>query len=319
MKCRDCRELINAYIDNGMDPMKDSLLAEHVGRCDKCREELDFLVSWNKSVKEIKPVKAPAGFMTELRRRIEVERAHPLKRYIDKLNEFRNSLRFPVEAVALVVIGSVIFVLYRPDRFMLHRVNAPVSESSETVPGSEKIFTERTIEKSAPGKNEITSGSTLKKESYEVSDDEVFSDVKEKDKSSGAISGKDSYSTADESEGIMLESGEPSAKEEQEKRMYDSDAAAGEKKDEYRADSRTRNSKVADASGLTPEDIFRKYRVVIVKVENAGNGIKIYTVSGENSTNRAMLDELSARFRIKVKSVPGNDTIRKSVIIIEKD
>ena len=108
MKCRDARELLNAYIDNGLDPLKDRLLAEHVEHCGKCRREFEFLVSWNKRVRHIIPVKAPEGFMDGLRRRLEVERRHPLKRYIDMLYNFRNSLRFPVEAVALVVIGSVI-------------------------------------------------------------------------------------------------------------------------------------------------------------------------------------------------------------------
>ena len=114
MKCKDARELINSYIDNGLDPEKDSLLMEHISQCSRCSEELRFLMEYKKAVKEIKPVKAPAGFMTELNRRLELEKSGVLRRLFNVTLDVWRDLTFPLEAAGVIAVALLIFFLYTP-------------------------------------------------------------------------------------------------------------------------------------------------------------------------------------------------------------
>lgn len=293
MKCRDARELLNAYIDNGLDPLKDRLLAEHVEHCGKCRREFEFLVSWNKRVRDIKPVKAPEGFMDGLRRRLEVERRHPLKRYIDMLYNFRNSLRFPVEAVALVVIGSVIFALYRPDRFMFHKIPVHVSEFPDSGTADGRSGADMVGGKSVQGGKGIT-GERVKGTGGRY--------IPAEKESPGGAAGKDSGEAADDIQDYENRAGDLSASSEREKAAYDSDNISEAKRDEYRNESRGRNSKIAGAAEVTPGDICRKYGAVIVDLRKAGDGSELYTVdTGEKYSDR-LLDELRRSFAVTVRS-----------------
>ncbi|HPF04967.1 MAG TPA: zf-HC2 domain-containing protein, partial [Spirochaetota bacterium] len=114
MKCRDARELINSYIDNGLDPEKDKFLMEHVKKCSRCSEELRFLIVYRKTVKKIKPVKAPAGFMSELNKRIELEQNSLFRNYFNKTLDAWHHFTFPVEAVGVIAVALLIFFLYTP-------------------------------------------------------------------------------------------------------------------------------------------------------------------------------------------------------------
>ncbi len=283
MKCRDARELVNAYIDNGIDPAVDTQLQEHLAQCDKCRAELQFLISWNSTVKGVKPVKAPAGFMAELRRRLEVERRHPLKRYIDKLNEFRNSIRFPVEAAALLVIGSILFTLYRPDRFILYRVTVPAAGTVESVPYNSR--SEDTA-REKPGRIYLEKGK------HETGDAEL-----ERDAGDSADTGKtddvaDMIKQSDETE---AENDFQSTKDvAEEKSVSDAD------KKELQSESRKEKSK--DTAEKSPGAIFRKYNAIIVAHEKRNNGYDLYTVEAGNSNVEALLAELRRNYQVTEKS-----------------
>ena len=74
MKCADAREMINSYIDNKKDPLKDPMLAEHIKSCPECRAEHEFLLKYRKVLSDIKPVHAPENFMQELHRKIELQK-----------------------------------------------------------------------------------------------------------------------------------------------------------------------------------------------------------------------------------------------------
>ncbi len=136
MKCRDAHEMLNSYFDNRIDPMKDTLLAEHINSCPECRAELDFLIKYRSIIKTVKPVPAPDNFLSEIHRKIKSETRE--NSFIKIFNNFRYSIStfsFPLEAAGVLALAMVVFFLYRP--FFNERVPEMSSESAIQSPREE--------------------------------------------------------------------------------------------------------------------------------------------------------------------------------------
>lgn len=294
MNCKDCRELINAYFDNGIDPANDRLLQEHLAGCEKCRAELEFLQDYKTRLAGIKPVKAPAGFMHELRRRIESERNRPLLRYYSIVSDYMRSIHFPVEAAALVVLVSIVFTLYRPDKLYMNRPAVTVTEysgsESKTVPGM-------------PGKGEGTVADGVKKQVYDdnsipvreaETSDKAYPAEKEKEESGGI---------ADDVKDESAVAGEIAASTENEKDLGMFESNAADKKDTYRSERRVMGKQRLDAAAeITPGDVCRRYNAEIVKAKKLDSGAYEYTIEIRENNAEALIAGLRRHFTVTYRS-----------------
>ena len=286
MKCRDAHELIHAYIDNGIDPANDKLLLEHLAGCEKCRAELEFLTDYKKKLAEIRPVRASAGFMQELRRRIEAENARPYLRYVSIVSDYIRSIHFPVEAAALVVLVSIVFTLYRPDKLFMGRPPVTVNEYSETVG------------KGRSGKA-VDEGVTV----CRSADREAYDDRKKL--SPQVVTADKPYPGEKENDGGIADAvKEKSAETEElalsEERLSDRnivESSAADKKDAVKTESRVMEKQRLDAAaGLTPGDICRRYNAVIVKSRKLGSGAVEYTIELKENNADDLLAGLQRHF-----------------------
>ena len=314
MKCRDAHELITAYIDNGIDPANDRLLQEHLSACDKCRAELKFLMAYKKSLKAINPVKAPPGFMAGLRKRLKAETRSPFTKYLEALVEFKNSLRFPVEAAALVIIGSVIFVLYRPDRLIMPRMTAPVTEYSDIITVQEPVQKD----KGAASVNDRVNLKVHDRRSFKderaVTAEKIYSHEKEKAEYTDTADLSDAAGGTGGSAGT----GELSSTADRESDLYLMEKRAAEKKDTGRSESRVMGKQRLNAADNTPEDLCRRYNAEILKTESLDNGVYRYTIKVRESGADDLLALLSRNFTVALKSKETRDGLTTLVLEIKK-
>lgn len=292
MKCSDAHELINAYIDNGIDPSNDKLLQEHLEGCKKCRAELEFLTDYKKKLAEIRPVRAPAGFMEELKRRIEAENARPYLRYFSIASEYIRSIHFPVEAAALVVLVSIVFTLYRPDKLFMNRPAVTVTEYSETG-GNGKTAT--------TGKDEGFVPRSASREAYD--DRRKFSPQ--------VVTADKSYPGEKENAGgiddvVKEKSSETEELALSEERVSDRnivESSAADKKDTARSESRVMGKQRLDAATeITPGDVCRRYNAEVVGTKKLASGPVEYTIKMNDENSDELLSGLRRYFTVKFKS-----------------
>ena len=143
MNCKDAREMTVAYLDNNLDPMRDILIVEHLQSCPECRAELDFIIKYRGMLKTVKPVSPPDNFLSEIRRKIELERDKNLVNRLNvKIQYLRENFRFPVEAAGVLAAAILIFFLYKP--FFNEKTNQTFPESG-IKPASDEMPAEKTI------------------------------------------------------------------------------------------------------------------------------------------------------------------------------
>ena len=113
MKCKDAREMIEAYIDNGIDPLSDKMLAQHINACSDCRKEFELFLKYSDSIKAIKPVKAPDDFIINLNRRIESETGglSIVKQGLDFVMMIPR-MRFSIEAAGMAALIIIMLIVY---------------------------------------------------------------------------------------------------------------------------------------------------------------------------------------------------------------
>ena len=303
MKCRDAHELINAYIDNGIDPANDKLLQEHLARCAKCRAELEFLINYKKNLAELKPVKAPEGFMYELRRRIEAERARPYRKYINAAADYIHSISFPVESMALLVTVSIIFTLYRPDKLIMNRITVPVNEYSETGNNREGgTIGKDTVHETDSVKTKIYDENNVSRKQV-VTTARAYPDEKKKAKASDIT---ERSGTRDGSNSIINESSaseEIAASAERESDTYMMQKSAVDKNDTSRSENRVMGKQRLDAApDITPEKVCRSYNAEIVKTKILSTGAVEYTIEVKENNADALMSGLRRHFTVKYRS-----------------
>ncbi|HPS59154.1 MAG TPA: zf-HC2 domain-containing protein [Spirochaetota bacterium] len=303
MKCRDAHELINAYIDNGIDPANDKLLQEHLAQCEKCRAELKFLMNYKKTLAEIKSVKAPAGFMYELRRRIESERSRPYRKYFDAAVEYIRSIHFPAEAAALVILVSIIFTLYRPDKLFIRRVTTPVTEYSENAGTREADTVSKGSGPAADQPAAKIYGDNVISRKQPFADDKVYPVEKEKSKGADITERSNTLETADSVKRESSGAEELAASSENESDFYMMEKSADEKKDSNRSESRVMGKQRLDAApDITPKEVCRGYNAEIVKTKKLSNSVVEYTIEVRDNNAEAVMTGLRRHFTVKYKS-----------------
>lgn len=286
MKCRDAREIINSYIDNGLDPEKDKMLMEHVAKCHRCSEELRFLIEYKKTVKEIRPVKAPANFMEELNKRLESEERGRFSRlFHDAVTAWRR-FTFPLEAAGVIAVALLIFFLYTP---LFHGVKKTATwQEDESV-------TERATDRATERKGDVPPSIEKRREGLYLS---VPAGKKLSESGKAESSGEDKGVNA--ADDILHEKNSRSA----EKSLYEYERGAAKesiseiiKKDEEPTERKRRavssDSKAVVTADITPESIISSYGGVIISRTNPGDRSVRYTVKIE----KYRLSDLSAELK----------------------
>jgi hypothetical protein len=71
MECADIRERLSEYIDGILDSETEARVEEHLGACERCREEFSSLEAVVNELSALESVSAPDDFLEKLHQRIE--------------------------------------------------------------------------------------------------------------------------------------------------------------------------------------------------------------------------------------------------------
>lgn len=274
MKCRDARELLNSYFDNGLDPEQDKPLMEHVDKCHKCSEELRFLAEYRKTVAGIRPVKAPDNFMSELQKRLEAEESGTIRKFFhDAVSAWKN-FTFPLEAAGVIAVALLIFFLYTPLFHGVKRMATYNEEQSVTEPKADQAAERRKLLPQMPGKKERRDTGAIEGDLKVSDEDRVIT------KTEGASEEERPAGSADDSLSVM-------DKESSDDSFYDTGkdkAAAGV----FRSESAEKNEapremrkkavsadEISRPSSITPERLISESGGIIVKKSNGKYTVKI--------------------------------------------
>ena len=110
MSCQDAREWFSDRVDDALGVEMRAQLDAHLTGCADCRRELDHLKATVSLLRAVEPPQAPAGFVDRV-----LEAARPIpwhRRLLDRLAAVR-LLRFPVEAVAVVLVASLAVYVFQ--------------------------------------------------------------------------------------------------------------------------------------------------------------------------------------------------------------
>jgi hypothetical protein len=315
MKCRDDREMINSFLDNKIDPMKDKLLAEHIESCAQCKAELEFLLKYRKIVSEIKPVSPPENFIYELHRKIEMETAEsPLRKFFQSMTYFISSYRFPFEAAGVLAVAAVIFFLYKPffnEKSQVTSSEYAVPVQQDKVPAKEK-------------KHEITDG-TLKSSRMEpvplkreeaLSDKAILKDnipEEKKEADDNFSAGKDNeYDYAKNSKMKKSRSieDEKSIMESQDK----SPAAGISVSKEIVRSKKDSTESVSDRA----EKIFREFDVSVLQKNLSDSSRHYYKLKVQDIKYSSLRKKLRVEFSVLEKTVKQQKSFYEIELFLEK-
>ena len=294
MKCRDARELINSYIDNGLDPKNDTCIMEHVKKCPACAREMDILLAYRDVVKGIKPVKAPHNFMAELQRRIEAERGGRFRIFLADAARAWRHFTFPYEAAGVIAVALLIFFLYTP----LFRVDRPAE-----APGGN-----RTAATEGDGKSAVTAEGETRREKISAGEKSSMQSIRgERLSSKVSVSPEINLKTADEDRSPL---------EEKKETVYE----AGKSSDkEYSAGSRVREMKFRSTAkaektagrvnkseeevSLSAGDIIAESGASVKKREVKDDGRVLYTVEVKESSLKTLTEKLEKNFTVSSRII----------------
>lgn len=302
MKCRDARELINSYLDNGLDPEKDKFLMGHVEQCHRCREELRFIIAYRKTVKEIRPVKAPAGFMAALNKRLELENKTGIRTLVNKALDAWNNFTLPLEALGVAAVALLIFFLYTPLFHGTKKIST-FNEDQVVTETQSKSIDEQIIEK-----RKLLPPDIKKKEQKERLS---VSSGKGAEGFNNAVT--DSFSEEGKAPAVMEDSISGSSKDSADDSFYNKDTGK-EEAEVYRSESVKRDDshremkkktlsagEITRHSETTPERIIAEHNGLITKKE-----ARKYTVRIEEDRLKGLSEKLkknySATYRIIKRS-----------------
>jgi len=305
MKCRDAHEMLNSYFDNRIDPMNDTLLAEHIKSCPKCRAELDFLISYRKILKTVKPVPTPDNFLDELHKRINPEtKENSFIKIYNNLRYSISSFSFPLEAAGVLALTIVVFFLYRP--FFNEKVPEMSSESAIESPREEKTSMKKI------GKSESAEKA--------VQSDKFSSDYEIMKEKSDSAPGKEIIGetspvsdTADDNVSAKTESSYPDIKEMKKSRSMESEKVSStdeEKSFSSESDYSSDDSKGSIASQKDapaadmsfPDNLFIKYNVSVV-TKDLSDRQAFYRIKVNPEKCNPLIKDLKVNSAVEVRRI----------------
>ncbi len=321
MKCKDFKELIDAYIDNGLDPMKDEEILRHINDCSGCRDYLQFRVKYAAEVKGFKRHNAPAGFTESVERRLR-ERAESKfnMRVLAEPFVFLRS-RFSIEAMALAGLALIMVIVYRPFT-VEHKSVSEIEIADRTVTVSEKVRDEK------PAAENKRLRTQVKKESV-MKDKAVMNDIIEKE------AGSDKNTIVSES----IKSYEPKRALEksggekiQNKKAMDladakSDIQGEEAYSEKKSVSRYRKASKSMPASIpvqkNPEQdkieaLLRGHEILIVELKNISENEYLCTMVVKNEDLKKIIVKLGNSYSVTVVKTKTEETVSEIDLKLKK-
>lgn len=301
MKCKDAREMIEAYIDNGIDPLEDKILAEHIRSCEECRSELEFFLKYNDSLKSLKPVKAPDNFLFHLNRRIESETGglSIVKRGVDFILMIPR-MRFSMEAAGMAAIVVIMLIVYKPF-------------SVEEKRYSELEIPVTSIEAQKDGVNQDQQAQFKPDERGEAvsakKSEQYFSAASDQEKETGA---------AKVEEQIEEQRSEAHTSEQRVEERLSISGASDQAKME-RSESAVNRSKsvYADMRQDSPDEIFVLHKALVIKKEAEDNKTR-YILRISSDSYPRLLKALKADYDVEEKSISSGNGVTTVELLIGK-
>ncbi len=318
MKCRDARELINSYIDNGLDPKKDKFLMEHVEKCHRCSEELRFLIEYRKTVEKIRPVKAPDYFMTEMHKRLAFEERGTIRRIFHEAADAWRRFTFPLEAAGVIAVALLIFFLYTPLFHGLKKMTTYKEEQLVTGSRTEQAAEKRKLLPHVKTRSEQNHTASMKQENITADRDKAFieSETKREEGRSGAAS-DDSIS------GYTKNSAEKSLSDNEYKSSGSKELNYESAKKDLPAGGLKRKSAASETkaglvSDISPEKIISGYGGTILSRKKLTDNTSLYTVKIPAERVDALIEKMKSRYSASpgIKEKTG-DTVTVEFTITE--
>lgn len=302
MKCKDAREMLEAYIDNGIDPLEDKVLAEHIESCDECRRELEAYTLYSDALKSVKPVKAPENFAAELNRRIEreLEGSSVFKRGWDFIRAIPE-MRFSIEAAGVAALVVIMLIVYKP--FTVVEKNYSELEISVAPP-------EVKLEEVKPGNHVSRKSDRKEPAAAEKRKEHIFS----------ASESEKDYS---ESPGAMKEEAEAQRRDAEGLNSRGEDlniTGSSDSAEMERSGSAVTRSKsvYADIPQYSPEDIFARNRALITEKKTLEEGGVKYNFRIASDRYPLLLKELKADYDVEEINISSDNGMTKAEIVIKK-
>jgi negative regulator of sigma E activity len=293
--------MIEAYIDNGIDPLDDKVLADHIKSCDECRREFEAYALCSDALKSVKPVKAPEDFAADLSRRIEreIEGSSVFKRVWDFIRAMPE-MRFSIEAAGVAALVIIMLIVYKP--FTVE----------------EKKYSELEIPV-APAQLERETVKPEKQGSPKSDKKEQAVAEKRKDQLSSIAESEKEYN---ESPGAMKEEqrGDGDALSRRDEESLDITGSSDEVKMERTESAVTRSKSVyADIRQDSAEDIFAGNRALIIQKETLDGGRVRYNFRIASDRYTLLLKELKADYDVEEISISSDNGMIKAEMVIKKN
>ena len=146
MTCDETRDTLSAYLDEALAPDERSLVDAHLLGCAECRRELESLRETVALLQRVELARAPVGFVDRV---MAAARPRPWYRRAADAVLLPLSVKLPLEATALVMVGLLAVYLFErsPELQRATREVAPQQEAA--APAKEKAV-ERLADKAAP-------------------------------------------------------------------------------------------------------------------------------------------------------------------------
>lgn len=320
MKCKDSLEMLNSYFDNNIDPMKDKLLAEHIESCPECKSELELLNRYRAIMKTVKPAATPDNFLSELHRKIEMEKAeNPLKKFITVFTNSISRFSFPLEAAGVLAAAVIVFFLYQP--FFSGKVHEQNSEySMDTIQenSSPVIKTENGKTSTAEYKLE-RSGSKREVMSDKDNSSAIIEIVKEK---------KPEYESADDNLSTKTDQDLNSVKTDLMKNAKSAESRKRIMRDEeqsYSSENMKSQGAVserkdsASVSVNQAELLFKEFSAAIIKKDLSDNKKLYYRIKISPERYNILLERLNGYFTVEEKSIIKNNNSYEIEFFLKKN
>lgn len=111
MNCNRVKDLLDAYIDNDLEPALREGVTEHLSRCEGCREELTSMKRYTEVMVSLERKKAPEDFLESLHQRLD--QASFMQRVIEKLF-LPIRIKIPLEAAGVIASTVIIILILNP-------------------------------------------------------------------------------------------------------------------------------------------------------------------------------------------------------------
>ncbi|MBF0474744.1 MAG: zf-HC2 domain-containing protein [Deltaproteobacteria bacterium] len=110
MDCKHAIQNLSEYLDQTLDQADTAQVAQHLASCPACRGKYEALKGMTTELRNLPPVKAPAGFLDAVHTCLEQE-SRPQFRLIKQLLSFPRQVKFPPQLTAAAVLAGLILLL----------------------------------------------------------------------------------------------------------------------------------------------------------------------------------------------------------------